>query len=251
MMRGNKIFTGFAALAVVFAIAAGAFAQTRTNRTYRTDQNRNYGTRANISDFDIAKGLKEALFQGVRNAVGNLGRRDGFLGNERVRIPLPDSLKKTERTLRFLGQGEKVDEFVESMNHAAEKAVPVAADIFFDSVRQMSFNDARNILFSRQDDAATQFFRRTSENRLRHEFRPIVEDFTQQVGVTQKYKDLMGRYGFLGRFIGQDASDIDGYITEKALDGLFLMMADEERRIRRDPIGRTTDILRTVFGILR
>ena len=219
--------------------------QTRTNRTYQTNRN------TNLSDFDISSGLKEALFQGVRNAVDNLGRRNGFLDNAQVRIPLPNSLQKMEKTLRFMGQGQKVDEFVEAMNHAAEEAVPVAADIFFDSVKQMSFSDARNILLSGQDDAATQFFRRTSEERLRQEFRPIVEDFTQQVGVTQKYKQMIGKYGFFGRLVGQDASDIDAYITQKALDGLFLMMADEERRIRRDPIGRTTDILRKVFGILR
>jgi hypothetical protein len=115
----------------------------------------------------------------------------------------------------------------------------------------MSFTDARNILFSGQDDAATEFFRRTSESRLRGEFRPIVEDFTEKVGVTQKYKSLMGRYGVIGKFAGQDASDIDGYVTQKALDGLFALMADEERRIRRDPVSRTTSILRRVFGILR
>lgn len=248
-MRFSFIKLGISAIALLFVFSSFGFSQTRRSVPVY-DQNRN-DRRVNISDYEISDGLKAALFQGVKNAVGNLGRRNGFLDNPRVRIPLPDSLKKTERTLRFLGQGEKVDEFVEAMNHAAEEAVPVAADIFFDSVRQMSFNDARNILFSRQDDAATQFFRRTSENRLRQEFRPIVEDFTEQVGVTRKYKDMVGRYGFVGRMFGQDTSDIDGYITEKALDGLFLMMADEERRIRRDPIGRTTSILRKVFGILR
>jgi hypothetical protein len=235
-------------LAVLFIFSNLSFAQTRTNRTNRTNQtNRN----TNISNSDISSGLKEALFQGVRRAIDNLGQRNGFLDNSRVRIPLPSSLQKTEKALRAVGQGRKVDEFVEAMNHAAEEAVPVAADIFFDSVKQMSFSDAKNILFSGQDDAATQFFRRTSENRLRQEFRPIVEDFTEQVGVTQKYKQMIGRYGFFGRLVGQDATDIDGYITQKALDGLFLMVADEERRIRRDPIGRTTDILRRVFGILR
>ena len=232
-------------LLALFLISDAAFAQTRSTRNTRTNRN------TNVSDRDINNGLKEALFQGVRNAVDDLGRRNGFLDNARVRIPLPKSLQKTEKALRAAGQGRKVDEFVEAMNHAAEEAVPVAADIFFDSIKQMSFNDVRQILFSGQDDAATQFFRRTSENRLRQQFRPIVEDFTEQVGVTQKYKQMMGRYGFLGRVVGQDATDIDGYITEKALDGLFLLMADEERRIRRDPIGRTTDILRKVFGILR
>lgn len=224
-----------------FATAAAGQTARRTTRTQQTS----------LSNVDISRGLKEALAKGVRSAVNELGREDGFYSNDRVRIPLPDGLRNTERTLRALGQGRKVDEFVEAMNHAAERAVPVAADVFADSIRQMTFNDARNILFSGQDDAATQFFRRTSEDRLRTLFRPIVEDFTEQVGVTQKYKTMMGRYGFIGRVIGQDASDIDGYVTQKALDGLFMLIADEERNIRRDPIGRTTSILRRVFGVLR
>lgn len=238
-------------LAVLFVFSNLSFAQTRSTRTNRTNRTNQIYRNSDISNYDISNGLREALFQGVRRAIDDLGRENGFLNNSRVRIPLPNSLQKMEKTLRAVGQGRKVDEFVEAMNHAAEEAVPVAADIFFDSVKQMSFTDAKNILFSGQDDAATQFFRRTSENRLRQEFRPIVEDFTEQVGVTQKYKQMIGRYGFFGRFFGEDASDIDGYITQKALDGLFVMMADEERRIRRDPIGRTTDILRKVFGILR
>jgi hypothetical protein len=228
----------------VFLISHVAPAQTRTTRVGRTNS-------TSVSDREINSGLKEALFQGVTGAVDVLGRRNGFLDNVRVRIPLPKSLQKTEKTLRSLGQGRKVDEFVEAMNHAAEEAVPVAADIFFDSVKQMSFSDARDILLSRRTDAATEFFRSTSENRLRDEFRPIVEDFTERVGVTQKYKQMIGKYGFLGKVVGQDASDIDAYVTQKALDGLFLLMADEEARIRRDPVGRTTNILRKVFGILR
>ena len=206
---------------------------------------------APLSNQDIDRGLKAALTQGVRNAVDDLGRRNGFLDNTRVRIPLPRNLQRTERALRAAGQGRRVDEFIEAMNHAAEEAVPVAIDVFLDSVQQMSFNEARQILSGGRDDAATEFFRRTSEQRLRDEFRPIVERFTEQVGVTQKYKQMMGRYGFLGRVVGQDASDIDGYVTEKALDGLFLLIADEERRIRRDPVGRTTAILRAVFGSIR
>ena len=131
-----------------------------------------------LSNQDITRGLKEALTKGVRNAVDDLGRRNGFLDNSRVRIPLPKNLQRTERALRAAGQGRRVDEFIEAMNHAAEEAVPVAVDVFLESVRQMSFNDARQILSGGQDDAATEFFRRTSEQRLRDEFRPIVERFT-------------------------------------------------------------------------
>lgn len=242
-MRLSKIGITFATLTMVFSsIAIGQTSRRTTTPTTR---------QTTVSNTDISAGLKEAIIVGVRHAVDELGQENGFLDNPRVKIPLPDGLRKMESTLRFLGQGRRVDEFVESMNHAAEKAVPVATDVFIDSIRQITFNDARQILFSGQDDAATQFFRRTSEERLRQEFRPIVEDFTEQVGVTQKYKQLIGRYGMFGRAFGQDASDIDGYVTQKALDGLFMLIADEERKIRRDPIGRTTSLLRKVFGILR
>ena len=237
-MHQIKKSISFAFLLLLFAGAV--FAQT--SRQYR---------QTTLSTSDISSGLKEALLNGVRNAVDDLGRENGFLDNSRVHIPLPNSLQRTEKTLRALGQGRRVDEFIESMNHAAEKAVPVATDVFLDSIRQMTFDDARKILFSGQEDAATQFFRRTSEDRLRDEFRPIVEDFTEQVGVTQKYKEMIGRYGFIGKALGQDATDIDDYVTQKALDGLFLLVADEERKIRRDPIGRTSSILRKVFGVLR
>lgn len=201
-----------------------------------------------LSTTDISSGLKEALFKGVKFAVDSLGREDGFLGNARVRIPLPGKIAKMEKTLRAFGQGKRVDEFVVSMNRAAEKAVPVAIDVFLDAIKQMTFDDARKILFSGQDDSATQFFRRTSENTLRDKFRPLVEEATTSVGVTQKYKEMIGRYGFIGKAIGEDASDLDGYVTQKALDGLFLLVADEEKKIRKDPIGRTTSLLRKVFG---
>lgn len=242
-MRLAKIGITFATIAMVFSsIAIGQTSRRTTTPTTR---------QTTVSNNDISAGLKEAIIVGVRYAVDDLGQENGFLDNPRVKIPLPDGLRKMESTLRFLGQSRRVDEFVESMNHAAENAVPVATDVFIDSIRRMTFNNARQILFSGQDDAATQFFQRTSEERLRQEFRPIVKDFTEQVGVTQKYKQLIGRYGMFGRAFGQDASDIDGYVTQKALDGLFMLIADEERKIRRDPIGRTTSLLRTVFGILR
>lgn len=236
MIRGTSLFF---CLAVLLFLSSGAMSQTGSGRAQ------------NVSNNDIGRGLKQALSKGVRSAVDSLGREDGFLRNARVKIPLPRSLQKAERGLRMAGQGRAVDDFVTSMNRAAEKAVPVAIDVFVDAITQMTFDDARRILFSREDDAATQFFRRTSEDDLRRLFRPIVEDFTESVGVTQKYKTMVGKYGFAASLLGQDATDIDGYVTQKALDGLFLLVADEERRIRRDPVGRTTDLLRKVFGILR
>ncbi|CAN5599877.1 DUF4197 domain-containing protein [soil metagenome] len=234
-MKSTKLFAAVA----IFSIMATSAAFGQTRRQTR------------ISDIDISRGLKEALNVGISNAVSQLGQEGGYLDDPRVRIPLPNGLQRMEGTLRILGQGRRVDEFVRAMNKAAEQAVPVAVDVFVDSVRQMSFTDARNILFSGQDDSATQFFRRTSEEKLRVKFRPIVEEMTASVGVTQQYKSLIGRYGVIGKAFGEDASDLDGYVTQKAMDGLFLLIADEERKIRRDPIGRTTSILRIVFGSLR
>lgn len=204
-----------------------------------------------VTDTEIAGGLKEALSKGVKFAVDSLGREDGFFKNTRVKIPLPKNLQKVEKGLRVAGQGKAVDDFVLAMNRAAEKAVPVAIDVFVNSIKQMSFDDARKILFSGQDDSATQFFRRTSEETLREKFRPIVEKFTQETGVTNKYKTMIGKYGFAAQLLGKDATDLDGYITQKALDGLFLLVADEEKKIRKNPVGRTTDLLKKVFGILK
>lgn len=201
---------------------------------------------------EISNGLKEALSKGVRFAVDTLGKENGFLDDVRVKIPLPKSLQKLEKALRIAGQGKSVDDFVASMNHAAEKAVPVAIDVFLDSIKKMSFDDARKILFSGEQDAATQFFRRTSEDTLRGKFRPIVEEFTAKVGVTQKYKDMVGKAGPVAKFIvGKEATDLDAYVTQKALDGLFFMVAEEEKKIRKDPIGRTSSLLKKIFGMIK
>lgn len=239
-------FASFSIAALmVFAFSFESQAQTRRGKTKKTT------TTSAVSDNDISLGLKEALSNGVRFAVDNLGRENGFLDNVDVKIPVPKSLKSIEKALRFAGQGQRVDDFVGAMNHAAEKAVPVAVDVFVDSIKQMTFTDAKNILFSGQDDAATQFFRRTTEETLREKFRPIVEKFTNETGVTQEYKNMMDKAGFMAMFVGKDAKDLDGYVTEKALDGLFYMVAQEEKKIRKDPIGRTTSILRKVFGVLK
>ena len=229
-------------------ISMALFVRSTPAQTIQRTSTRSSGT---LSTSDMSGGLRAALFQGVHHAVDDLGRENGFLDNSRVRIPLPSGLRRTEKVLRAAGQGQRVDAFIASMNHAAEKAVPVALNVFLDSIKQMTFTDAKNILFSGQQDAATQFFRRTSEDRLREMFRPIVEDATEQVGVTREYKQMIGRYGAFGKMFGQDASDIDGYVTQKALDGLFLLVADEEAKIRRDPLGQTTSILRRVFGSIR
>jgi hypothetical protein len=201
---------------------------------------------ASLQD-DYSRGLREALLNGVFSAIRSLGREGGFLKNLRVKIPMPKPLQPVEKTLRFIGQGRVADDFIAAMNHAAEKAVPVAADVFKDAIRQMTFQDAVNIVRG-PDDAATRFFRRTSEKRLTEKFLPIVRRFTEEVGVTAQYKAMMEQYGPIARLAGRDAVDIDEYVTQKALDGLFLLIADEEKRIRRDPVARTSEILQKIFG---
>ncbi len=220
----------------------------KADETTKSNTKRNTG---GVSDNTISLGLKQALSKGVRFAVNNLGQKDGFFNNLDVKIPLPKSLNSLARVARFSGYGDRVDAFELAMNRAAEKAVPVAVDVFADAISQMTFTDAKNILFSGEDDAATQFFRKTSEEKLRVKFRPIVERFTNETGVTQSYKAMIDKAGFMAAFIGNDAQDLDGYVTQKALDGTFYMVAQEEKKIRKDPIGRTTQILRDVFGILK
>ena len=203
----------------------------------------------NVED-DYTLALRDVLFNGTLSAIKELGRDNGFLKNLQVKSPMPKALQPVEKTLRFIGRDKVADDFIAAMNHAAERAVPEAVDVFKNAVKQMTFTDARNIVRG-SDDAATQFFRRTSENRLREKFLPIVQKFTEQVGVTAQYKRLIQQAGPMATLAGRDAVDLDGYVTQKALDGLFLLMADEERRIRRDPVAQTTSILRKVFGIGR
>ena len=202
---------------------------------------------AGLSESDIVDGLKQALTKGTRSAVSLLGKEDGFLANPQVKIPMPDSLKKVEKGLRKIGQDKVADNFVETMNRAAEKAVPEAASIFADSVREMSISDAKEILQG-EDDAATQYFRLHSGEKLKGKFLPIVKDATNKVGVTSSYKKLTDKLGFLSSYMDTDKLDLDDYVTNKAMDGLFLVVAAEEKKIRENPIERTTDLLKKVFS---
>jgi hypothetical protein len=204
---------------------------------------------AALSDSQIVAGLKEALGDGVETSIKTLGRRDGFLTNDLVRIGMPDSLKSVEKLARQAGQGAMVDEFITTLNRAAEQAVPEAATILGDAIRQMSVDDARSIL-SGPDDAATQYFRRSSEARLSEKFLPIVQQATDQAGVTSAYKSLMKQAGggLLGGFLGSSSLDLDNYVTDQALEGLFQYIAIQEREIRENPAARSTELLQQVFG---
>ncbi len=199
-----------------------------------------------LDETKIAQGLKEALRVGTENAVALTGRLDGYLANQAIKILMPPELSRLESGLRAIGLGAKVDEFVVSMNRAAEQAAPQARQIFVDAITGMSFADARRILGG-GDTAATDYFRDTTTDRLTTAFRPVVEQKLGEVGVTRQYKDLFGRARTLP-FLNVEGYDIDTYVVGKSLDGLFHVLGEEERKIRRDPAARASELLRDVFG---
>jgi len=202
-----------------------------------------------LTQQDAVAGLKAALSQGVGAAVGKLGVVDGFLGNPEVRIPLPGKLEKAKKTLKALGLGPKADELVRTMNRAAEAAIPEARTLLLDAVKQMTVQDAKAILTG-GDDAGTQYFRRTTSDNLTAKFLPIIKRSTDRLQVASQYNSLAGQAAKLGLLDARDAT-VEAYVTQKALDGLFLMMAKEELAIRKDPVGQASKLLQRVFGALK
>lgn len=200
----------------------------------------------NLSNRDASAGLKEALTKGAEAAVSQLGAANGFLGNDKVRIPMPDSLRKAESMLRMLDMGQQADELNVAMNRAAEAAVQEAKPILVGAVKKMSVSDAKDILTG-GDDAATQYFRRTTDKDLAAKFAPIVKKATAKVQLADKYNRYAGKAAKLGLMDAKDA-DLDQYVTSKALDGLFLVIGEQERAIRQDPVGQGSALLRKVFG---
>jgi len=204
------------------------------------------GQKEELSPEKVASGLKEALQVGTENAVRETGRPDGYFGNPSIRIPMPEKLQTMEKGLRAVGYGDDVDEFILSMNRAAERAAPEAKAIFWDAIRAMSFRDAQKIL-NGSDTAATDYFRRRTSERLAAAFRPIVADAMNEVGVTRQFKELVGRAQSIP-FLKLEEFDLDDYVVRKGLVGLFTVLAEEERKIRREPAARVTDLLKEVFG---
>jgi hypothetical protein len=202
-----------------------------------------------ITNKEAVAGLKAALEKGSQAAVASLGRPDGFLANPKVRIPLPDSLTRAESLMRRVGMGHYADELVVAMNRAAEEAVPEARQLFIDSVRKMTIRDAKGILAG-GDTAGTEFFQRTTRDPLHARFLPIVRRATDNVGVARRYNDYAEKGARLG-LVGKEQSDLDEYVTQKALDALYLTVAEEEQKIRRDPVAAGTSIIKKVFGALQ
>jgi len=193
-----------------------------------------------------AAGIKEALAVGTENAVKSLSQVDGYLGNQAVKILMPPSIQKVADVARMVGFQKQVDEFVVSMNRAAEKAAPLAARFFGDAIRDMSMQDVRGILTG-GNTAATEYFKSKTHDKLYAAFKPVVSESVNEVGATRAYSDLMGRYENVP-FASKQSLDLDDYVTNKSLDGLFYMVGEEEKKIRTNPLARTSDLLKTVFG---
>lgn len=204
------------------------------------------GQGSGLSDAKIGSGLKEALHIGTENAVNFTGKTDGYFLNQAIKILMPEKLRTFEKGLRAVGYGPQVDEFVLSMNRAAERAAPFAKQIFWDAIGEMTFEDVRKIL-SGNETAATDYFRGKTTDKLTVVFKPIVDQSMNEVGVTRQYKELVGRYDSIP-FVKRESFDLNHYVVTKALDGMFYMVGEEEKKIRKNPAARTTDLLKEVFG---
>ncbi len=211
----------------------------------------------NITDTQANSGLKRALEQGAIRAVSQLGREDGFLNNPKIKIPLPPAMQKAEGIMRALGQGSAVDELNVTINRAAEASVPAAKSLLVNAVKKMTLTDAKNILMG-GDSAGTAYFRQNSETQLQQTFLPIVTRYTQKLGLAQQYNQLAGQAAQFG-LIKQEDANIERYVTQQTLNGLYLTIADEEKALRANPVQYTagmaskygSSILRTVFGALQ
>ena len=202
-----------------------------------------------LTNKDATAGLKAALEKGSGIAVDLLGRTDGFLGNGAVKIPLPESIKKYEGMMRSFGMGKYADQLIVTMNRAAEAAVPEAKKLFVDSIKKMSVQDAKGILTGGQT-AGTEYFKRSTTDQLRERFLPIVKKATAKVKLAEKYNQYAQK-GVKFGLVKKEQANLDDYVTQKALDGLFYMVAEEEKKIRQDPVKAGSEIIKKVFGALK
>ena len=202
-----------------------------------------------ITQNEAVSALKVALEKGSQAAVTSLGKKDGFFTNPQVKIPMPESLQSTERLMRRFGMGKYADELILTMNRAAEAAVPEARQLLVDSVKKMTVQDAKGILTG-GDTAATEYFKRTTSDQLRKRFQPIVEKSTAKLQLARKYDEYAAQGAAWG-LVKKEHADLDDYVTQKALDGLYFMLGEEEKKIRKDPARAASSIVKKVFGALK
>lgn len=201
---------------------------------------------ASLTSAQAGDGLKEALSRGISSAVASTGKPGGYFDNAAIKIDMPPNLQRVEKAMRAVGMGPRVDEFVKSMNSAAEDAVPAAKSILVDALKSMSIEDAKGIVTGDRT-AGTEYFKRTSSSSISDAFRPIVNKSMDKIGVTDKFKELMGNAPSIP-FMKTPSVDIDAYVLQKAVDGLFEVMGQEEIKIRTNPAAQVTPLLKMVFG---
>jgi Protein of unknown function (DUF4197) len=206
-------------------------------------------TLGDLSSGDASRGLKAALEQGAKTSISLLGKTDGFLGNDKVRIPLPSYLNNASQLLRTFGMGQRLDELITGMNRAAESAVPMAQDLLLGAVKAMNVDDAKRIL-SGGDTSVTTFFTEKTRSPLAERFLPIVTKTTEKVGLAASYNQVAGKAVEMG-LIGKENASIQHYVTGKSLDGLYFMIGEQEKKIRQDPVGTGSALLSKVFGALK
>jgi hypothetical protein len=240
-----KKITSLLVAAFLSLMASPVFAQDLKGAV--TGALKSAGGGSSASGGEVAAGLKEALATGTGNAVQSLSKTDGYFSDAAVKILMPGKMQQAADVLKKAGYQREVDDFILSMNRAAEQAAPKAGPIFEDAVKKMSFEDAQKILKG-GNTAATDYFRTKTSSELTAAFKPAVAESMSQVGVTQSYKALTERYTSMVPFGKTDAFDLDGYVTQKSLDGLFVKVGQEEAKIRSNPAARTTDLLKKVFA---
>jgi hypothetical protein len=242
-LRGSRHWSGWLVVAAVLFVMAGPAGAQWDKLLKGLGGQGSAG--AGLSDAKIGAGLKEALQVATEKTVSLTGKTDGYFANQAIKILMPEKLRSFETGLRAVGYGGQIDELVLGMNRAAERAAPQAKQIFFDAIGDMSFDDARKLL-NGGDTAATEYFRGKTTPRLTTAFRPVVEQSMSQVGVSRQYKDLVGRFDSIP-FAKSQAFDLDGYVVDRGLGGLFAVLGEQEKQIRTNPTARATDLLKEVF----
>jgi hypothetical protein len=232
-------------VAVFFSIILLSCTSAQINQTIG-DVNKTLGNGTPLTTEEVANGLKEALIKGISNGSDIVSQLDGYFKNPEIKIPFPPEVKKVEDRLRQIGLGGEVDKFVMTLNRGAEDAAKEAKPIFIAAIRQMTIQDAWGILKG-EPDAATQYLRRTTSTLLKDKFKPVIQNSLQKVNATKYYSDIVTRYNQIP-LVQKVNPDLDDYATDKAIEGLFLMIAKEEKNIRANPAARTTELLRRVFG---
>jgi hypothetical protein len=231
-------------LVLVLFVLAGC-TSTQINQALG-DLNKSVGGEKPLTTAEVAEGLKEALINGISNGSDQASQLDGYFKNPQIRIPFPPDVKRVEDRLRQIGMGSEVDKFIMTLNRGAEDAAREAKPIFIAAIKQMTIQDAWSILRG-DENAATEYLRRTTSTQLYEKFQPVIANSLNKVNATKYYGDLVNTYNKIP-MVEKVNPDLNDYATNKAMEGLFLLIADEEKKIRQDPMARTTDLLKRVFG---